>query len=313
MRYGIILYLLLFIVFSTLAGCENMPFSTPKKSPSKKSQEAVSTFIKGTPVAKVNNAVITLEDLNREITIYNASLDFLGLSAEEKEKEKIDTREKKLNYLKNFVIRRLVLYQNALDRGIDRKEEVQKTLENNKIAILVSELQNEITKNIDVSATEIEDAYKRIKDQLREPEARKIREIVAKTEEEARQVLIELLQGADFASVARSRSVAASAKDGGDLGYIKRGQRGERFTVFDEVAFSLALEEGKISNVFNGPDGFYLIKIEGIKEGKQLELFEVRDRLKEQLLIAKQQQKIDELYSQLSHDAKIETNEGEIK
>lgn len=313
MRYGITLYSLLFIVFSTLAGCENMPFSAPKKSPSKKSQEAVSTFVKGTPVAKVNNTVISLEDFNREISVYNASLDFLGLPAEEKDKEKIDTREKKLNYLKNFVIRRLVLYQNALDRGLDRKEEVQKTLENNKIAILVSELQNEITKNIDVSATEIEDAYKRIKDQLREPEARKVREIVAKTEEEARQVLIELLQGADFASVARSRSSAASAKDGGDLGYIKRGQRGERFTVFDEVAFSLALEDGKISNVFKGPDGFYLVKIEGIKEGKQLELFEVRDRLKEQLLIAKQQQKIDELYSQLSRDAKIETNEGEIK
>jgi parvulin-like peptidyl-prolyl isomerase len=166
---------------------------------------------------------------------------------------------------------------------------------------------------MDVSSAEIEQAYNSIKDQLKEAQQRKIREIVAKSEEDAKQILIELLQGADFTALVRSRSIADSAKDGGDLGYLKFGQRGDRFSMFDQAAFSPALDQGKISNVFKGPDGYYIVKIEDVKEGKQLGLSDVWDKLKEQLLISKQQQKLNELYSRLSRDAKIEIYEKEIK
>jgi parvulin-like peptidyl-prolyl isomerase len=102
---------------------------------------------------------------------------------------------------------------------------------------------------------------------LKEPELRRVREIVLRSESEARQVLLELLQGADLAALAKDRSVAESAKNGGDLGFIKKGQRGENFISFDDIVFSPALQQGSLSSVFKAPEVFYIIKIEGVKEG----------------------------------------------
>jgi len=59
--------------------------------------------------------------------------------------------------------------------------------------------------------------------------------------------MIDLLKGADFATVARERSRAPSAKNGGDLGFIQRNTKSAQF---DSVAFSDNLEVGKFSNYF---------------------------------------------------------------
>jgi parvulin-like peptidyl-prolyl isomerase len=309
MRIPKIAVLLSFILVFSL-GCEKLNFLKPKQVSKEKPQAPI---VRGTIIAKVNNLPITLEELNKEIDIYNASVELLDLPDEAKKQAKIDTREKKIDYLKSFVIRQLVFYQAALDRGLDRKEDISEILQRTRMAILAQEMQREIIKNIDVGSTEIEETYKKIKDRLKEPQMRRIREIVTKTEAEANQILIELLQGADFATLAKDRSLAESAKNGGDLGFLRIGQRGEQFSNFDEIAFSPALQTGARSGVFNGPEGYYIIKIEGIKEGKQLSLNDVRDRLKEELLLNKQKEELDKFYSQFSREAKIEIYEGEIK
>ena len=317
MRYRIVLYFVFFFIFSILAGCDKLNFLNflnPKKPPKEPTTQLT---VKGPVIAKVNNLPITLEDLNREIEVYNASIDLRqDISDEAKKSLKMDTREKKIGYLKDEMVRRMVFYQAALDRGLERKEDTINLLERSKIAILASEMQNEIIKNIAVSSAEVEEAYKAIKDQLKEPETRRVREIVTKTEEDARQILVDLYQqGTDFASVARARSIAESAKSGGDLGNLQKGKRGEKFFVFDEAAFSPALQQGSISSIFKGPEGYYIVKVEEIKAGKQLAMSEVWDELKYRLLINKQQQELDKFYSQLSHDPKIkiEIYEGEVK
>lgn len=291
-----------------LFGCDNLNFlNRPKKTESP-------AVVRGTVIARVANIPITLEMLNREIDAYNASIDFSNLSKEEKQKAKIESREKKIEYFKNVLLRRMVFYQAALDRGIDRREDIREILERNKATILAQEMENEITKNINVGIAEVDEAYKNVKDQLKEPEVRRIREIAVRNEADAKQALLELLQGADFAALARERSIAESAKTGGDLGFIKKGQRGERYITFDDVAFSPALQQGALSSVFKGPDGYCIIKIEAVKEGKQPTLSEVQDRLKELLLMRKSQEELDRFYSQaVGSHIKVEIYESEIK
>jgi len=80
------------------------------------------------------------------------------------------------------------------------------------------------------------------------------------------------------------------------------------------VAFSDSLEVGKISSIFKGPDGYYILKLEEKKGGKQKTLSEVYADLNETLLFLKKQKKIEGLISQLSNANKaIEINEGEIR
>ncbi len=310
MRKLYVIILALFVTVGLLAGCDKLGLLNPKKS-SKKPAVAV----KGTVIAKVAHIPITLEMLNREIDAYNAEIEASGLTDQEKKEELIDTREKKLEYLNNFLVRRMVFYQAALDRGLERKEDIRDYLEGTKINFLAQAMQEEIAKNIDVSPTEIDEAYKLYKDQLKEPEERNIREIVVATKEEANQIYIELLQGADFDTVARARSIAKSKDAGGALGPMtKEKALKDKPAVFVETAFSPALGVNVLSSVFQGPEGFYIVKAESIKEGKQTTLAEAQDQLKALLMRAKILKELNDFYSKASREnIKVEVYESEIK
>ena len=203
-----------------------------------------------------------------------------------------------------------LLYQEASNRGLDRKEEILQALEKTRQDLLVMELIRKEAEKVEVSSKEIEDYYNNYKDQLKEPEERQLREIMVPSEQDAKDILIQLLQGIDFATLAKDRSKAPSAKDAGDLGFIKKGQKSAQF---DAIVFSDTLEPGKISSIFKGPEGYYIVKLEAKRGGKQKSLTEMWDDIKRGLTFLKQQKKIEDLIGKLSRDAKLEFYEGEIK
>lgn len=285
-----------------LAGCDKLNFLKSKQETPKAPSSTIA--VKGTLIAKVNNIAITLEDLNQDIDSYNAMV------PADKPEMKISTREQKLNYLKNEMVRRALLYQAAVDRGLERNEEILKTLAKTKMDLLVMELVRQEAEKVEVTSKEIEDYYNTYKEELKEPEERQLREIVVPTEQEAKDILIQLLQGADFTALAKERSKSASAKNGGDLGRIKKGERPSQF---DSVAFSESLEAGKVSNIFKGSDGYYILKLEAKRGGEQKSLSQMWDDIKRGLTFLKQQQKIEDLIGKLSQAAKLEFYEGEIK
>jgi len=286
-----------------ISGCDNYSL-TKKKEQSQNKEISAMPVVTGTVIAKINNYPITLEDLNKEIDAYNKAV------PKDKPEMKINTPEKKIDYLKNEMVKRVLLYQEALDRGLDRDPDVQKALEQTKQQLLVYQLIKKETDKVNVTSKEIEDYYNRFKDTLKEPEQRKVREIVVISESQAKDLLIRLLQGEDFASIARQYSKAKSADNGGDLGFIKPGAK---FKEFDEIAFSNALGAGQLSSVFKGPDGYYIIKVEAIKGGQQKSLSEMWDDIKRGLTFLKQQKRINDLVGTLSRNAKIEIMEDNIK
>lgn len=299
-RSKVIGYVLIGAFFSILLGCDKI--NTLPGKPAK--DRSYSDVDKGPIVAKVNNYPITLEDFNQEIEAYN------GMVPAEKPELKISTRDQKIGYLKNEIIRRILLYQEALNKGLERDKEVIKALEKTKIELLWVKLLRDETEKIDVSAKEIEEYYNTYKEQLREPEEKQIREIVVSSEQEAKDILIQLLQGQDFATIARDKSRSATASQGGDLGFISRGKK---FAQFDNLAFSDTLEVGKTSSIFKGPDGYYIVKLEAKRGGKQKSLNEMWEDIKRALTFIKQQQKIEDIIAKLSREAKLEIYEGEIK
>lgn len=293
------LYLLMAVVI--LSGCEKF---FPKKPEKPSAQNAQAPEVKGTVIARVNNQPITLEELNEEVEAFNKSI------PEDKPEYKIDTRDKKLDYLREEMTHRALLVQAAEDRGLGRKEELQKALNNFKQSLLVAEIVKAETESIEVTSADIEDYYNKYKEQNKEPEERRIREIAVASESEAKDILIELLRGGDFAALAQSRSIAASKNDGGDLGYITKEQRSPQFV---EVAFSSTLEVGKNSNYFKEPGGYYILKLEGKREGKMKTLSELWDDIKKWLMFSRQQEKLKKLVSDLSSKAKIEVIESAVK
>jgi hypothetical protein len=301
-------FILASIVFFAVAfcGCGKVELPWVKKAPVKAeapvAEEAPPVI--GTVIARVNNTPLTLEDLNQEVDAVNSMV------SPDRPEDKIDTRDKKIKFLKDVLVQRQVLYQYALDEGLERKENVRRALEKGKEAILVAAASEDEANKIDVTSSEIQSYYDQYKEQLKNPEERHVLEILVSTEAEAKDVLIELLKGTDFAALAQQRSKAPSAQNGGDLGFIKPGARSPQF---DAVAFSGNLGSGDYSSIFKTPEGYYILKIEGIKGGQQQQLSEIRENLKNLIKYVKYQERIKELIGKLSRDAKIEIYEGAVK
>ena len=282
----------------SLLGCERL---SKLKLVSKKK----AFLVEGTIIAKVNDMPITLEQLEQEIQNYNQLV--------EMPEARIINREQKLAYLNEELIRRYLFYQESKAHDLDKQAKTQEILRNLEINILANQLLQSEIDNILVTSSEIEDFYNLYQEQYRQVEERQIREIVLDTEAEAKEALIELLRGADFASLARECSRAESASRGGNLGVIKKGERGIGFMRFDEVVFSPSLGKGQVSNIFKDKDGYYIIKVEEIKGGQARTLSEVWDEIKRNVLFLKQQQKLQELSNRLLEDAKVVIYQEKIK
>ncbi|MEK9844819.1 peptidylprolyl isomerase, partial [Thalassospira sp.] len=101
------------------------------------------------------------------------------------------------------------------------------------------------------------------------------RHILLENEEDAKAVIAELDDGADFVELAKEKSTGPSAPNGGDLGFFNRA---DMVAPFAEAAF--AMEAGTYSKEpVQTQFGWHVIKVEEKKEGTQPSLDEVRQQL----------------------------------
>ena len=85
--------------------------------------------------------------------------------------------------------------------------------------------------------------------------------ILVKTEEEAKVILYDVTTGGkDFGAVAKEKSQCPSGKNGGDLGWFRRGQMVKHL---EDAAFSL--KPGEISQPVITEFGWHIIKLEEAK------------------------------------------------
>jgi len=101
------------------------------------------------------------------------------------------------------------------------------------------------------------------------------RHILLESEEDAKAIIAELDDGADFAELAKEKSTGPSGPNGGDLGFFNRA---DMVAPFAEAAFSM--EPGTYSSEpVQTQFGWHVIKVEEKKEGTQPSLDEVRQQL----------------------------------
>lgn len=109
-----------------------------------------------------------------------------------------------------------------------------------------------------------------------------------------------LLEGADFAALARETSQCASRARGGDLGVVPRGREAP---AFEEAVFSQ--EFGAIGEVVESPVGFHVIQVRGEQEEGVTPFDEVSERLQMMLRSRIQQELTVEYIDTLRDKATI--------
>jgi peptidyl-prolyl cis-trans isomerase C len=106
--------------------------------------------------------------------------------------------------------------------------------------------------------------------------------ILVPTETEAREALAEIRGGADFNAVAQRRSSGPGAREGGDLGFFKRG---DMVPAFADAAF--ALRPGQISAApVRSPFGWHIIRVDERRLSAPPAFEEVRETLRQRLFEA---------------------------
>ena len=115
-----------------------------------------------------------------------------------------------------------------------------------------------------------------------------------------KEILAELKEGKDFAEAAKEYSEDVSASLGGDVGFVKKGQM---VPEFEKAVYRL--KEGEISGVVETEYGYHIIKAEEIQKGRTLPFKEVKDKIKNTLLINKQEAALKAWMSELRESAFI--------
>ncbi len=169
--------------------------------------------------------------------------------------------------------------------------------------VVQNKIYEKVTAGVAVSDKEIEDYYKKNKQQYVQPASRDVRHILVKKKSLADQLHQRLLNGADFAALAKKYSEDPSSKtQGGKLTVSK----GRQVPEFDKAAFSLKTHE--ISKPIKTQYGWHIIQpLSGIKNERTTPLKQVRTAIRQQLVQQKKQDKMRKWVDDTTKDFESKT------
>ncbi len=159
------------------------------------------------------------------------------------------------------------------------------------------------------SEADLKDRYEKEKSRFQQPAERLVSHIlidVPKNATPAQQkaalakaesVYKQAEAGTDFAKLARKYSDDLGSKSqGGDLGWIQRGVTNK---AFEDALFSM--KKGQISKPVLSPEGYHIIDLRGVREGKIKPFSEVRGELVNELQQGAREHKYSELADKLTN------------
>jgi peptidyl-prolyl cis-trans isomerase SurA len=285
-------------------------------------------------VAIVNDEVITQQDVDQLLSVLYAQY-----SQEYKGDELLQKMEEvKKDILNQIIEDKLVLsrakelgikiteseIEERLDyikNGFPSEDEFYKALETQGVTIanlkdrytdqiMMKKLVDyEVKSRVSVLPSEVSDYYEKHKNQLREGDKYRVKNILIKAKDEVSfelakveidNVYAKLKEGTSFDELAMQYSKGPNAEKGGDMGDIEKGQMLE---VLDNVIFKL--KPGEFSEPVKSEIGYHIFKVEDIKYGRQPGIEEAQKDIQMMLFQNKFKAKVEEWLSGLKKKAYI--------
>ncbi len=299
-KNGLVLSLMFTAV--CVAGCDNL--QSKRKAPEAKTSvaaAAVESAVFATDeklpkdtLAVVGNWRLTVADFDERVKNIKQAVPSFDENSLETKKMLIDE-----------LIRQQLMVHEAREQRLNDTEEFRAALKDFENNILVQQLVVGLTKDIQVNDTEAKEYYDQNPTIFVAPLEKRASEIVVMSEAEAKDILVSLLQGADFAQTAKELSKGETSRDGGDLGFLNK-------PVFDQMESALAtLNKGGLSGVFQGPTGYYIVKVTDVRGGETVAFDKIKEDLVKGLTAQKQQRIVLEKMAEVAKKVKVNVN-GEL-
>ncbi|HRF29615.1 MAG: peptidylprolyl isomerase [Azonexus sp.] len=238
---------------------------------------------KGKAFATVNGQPISQ-------TVYNAFV------AEQKAQGAPDSPELQ-NAVKEELVRREILAQEAKKKGMDKNPNIQGQIELAKQAVLIRAYLSDYVKANPISEAQLKAEYDVIKNNLGSTEY-KSRHVLVEKEEEAKAIIAKLDKGEKFSELAKQSKDPGSKDKGGELGwsspaaYVK--PFGEALT---------KLKKGEYTKTPVQSDfGYHVIQLDDSRPANPPPF----DQVKPQMQQRASQQQIETLVKELRSKAKVD-------
>jgi peptidyl-prolyl cis-trans isomerase C len=263
-----------------------LPLPT-KDEPAKKEaakKDAAKSQAQGTTIAKVNG-----------VAVPRARQD---LMMQQQGARGMPDNEQTRAMVRDELINREVLYQEAQKTGVGKKPEVQAQLDMARQEVMVSAYVRDWVRTHPVTDADVQKEYERAKSQTGDKEYR-ARHILVESEDQAKGLIDELKKGGKFEDLATKNSKdPGSAQRGGDLDWNVPSTYDKQFA--DAL---VKLEKGKYTDTpVRTRFGYHIIMLEDVRPVKFPALNEVRQRISQQVT----QTRIEELVKSLRAKAKVE-------
>lgn len=199
--------------------------------------------------------------------------------------------------VKEELVRREVLTQEAVKKGLDRNADVQAQVELSRQGVLIGAYLKNYVQSHPISDDQIKAEYEMLKTRLGSKEY-KARHILVETADEARTIVEKLEKGEKFDDLAKQSKDPGSKERGGDLGWATPASFVKPFS--DAM---VKLEKGKFTTVPVKSDfGWHVIQLDDTRELKLPDFDEAKGQIAQQL----QQRLVQKHVEDLRARAKVE-------
>lgn len=242
-------------------------------------------------LAEVNGKKITGVDYNLFIDSLNPQLkQYFG--GEELNKDVV-----------NELVYQALLYEDAMEKGMDKEDEFIQVVEKTKESMLKTYALGKLLATAEVKDEDIKKFYEENKDAFKQAESADASHILVEEEDKAREIYEKIKNGGDFEELAREFSTCPSKEKGGDLGTFTRGQMVKEFenAVFEN-------EVGTITEPVKTQFGYHIIKINKKNPARELSFDEVKDKIVEQVRRQKEQEIYNKKITELKDKYEVKMN-----
>ncbi len=224
---------------------------------------------------------------------------------------KLEHQKREISYIQIPAARFVadaVISQDAIESDYSANIDRYKMPEKVNVEYLELSL-NALKNSMEISNTDLEEAYQDQKESFARPEQRKASHILIEipfeatadekqqAEKKARDVLASLREGSSFDALAKEFSEDLGSADlGGDLGFFNQGDMAPEF---DEKVFLMSL--GDVSDLVITEFGYHIIRLDEIKEGSVPAFSEIEGELLSQLKQTKAERQYYELADKLTN------------
>jgi peptidyl-prolyl cis-trans isomerase C len=198
--------------------------------------------------------------------------------------------------IKQELINREVLVQEAKKSGIGLKSEVKEQMEMQNQLILIRSFITEYSSKHPVTDAAIKAEYEKVKTETAGEKEYRARHILVDKEEDAKAIITKLKAGEKFETLAK-QSKDSTAENGGDLDWASPAGFVPEFS-----AAMTKLEKGRFTDTpVKTQFGYHIIKLEDVRDVQIPSFDEVKDKIKQSL----EQQKLMAYQQELLKKAKV--------